>query len=56
MCKANTSEDGWMPSGKRGPENVEDFSGWQLSGVARPAGLMTILGLMVIMDGLVTQK
>jgi hypothetical protein len=27
------------------PENVDDFSGWQLSSVACPAGLMTILGL-----------
>jgi hypothetical protein len=30
--------------GSGAPENVYDFSGWQLSGVACPAGLMTILG------------
>lgn len=31
-----------------GPQNVEDFSGWQLSGAARPAGLMTIPGLLTL--------
>ena len=46
MCQANTSEDGWTPSEKRGPENVDDFSGWQLSGVACSARLMTIPGLI----------
>jgi len=45
MCEANTSEDGWTPSEKRGPQNVHDFSGWQLSGVACPAGPMTIPSL-----------
>jgi len=30
--------------GSGAPENVDDFSGWQLSGVACPAGLMTIPG------------